>query len=308
MTEPLPDGYAVEWAIGLRGALAAEVHLRFPELLHRWPLVRAGYRYDNYILDDQRIVLVLHDDPEPVVLAGPGQPKPLPFEERPPEGMPPWLVTQWLGERLEVPDSSVVLTVDRRWPVPRWLDNATFGTIGADWASQLMLAVTRGMSFLAANPEAPPEPAKPVPPITSRFYKPHPSFPQPAEIDSPLWRYLTVGKFVDLIWRHELWFSRLDRLGDPLEGSLGVPNALRQATDPVVQRNQLQLGSEQMRSHLFVSCWHLSTHESAAMWAGYTHEQEAVAVRSTFRRLVESIEGSDEFFAGEIAYGDHRQT
>ncbi|HEY6318537.1 MAG TPA: hypothetical protein VI462_11695 [Acidimicrobiia bacterium] len=201
-----------------------------------------------------------------------------------------------------------MLTVDRRWPVPRWLDNATFGTIGANWASQLMLAVTRGMSFLAANPEAPPEPAKPVPPITSRFYKPHPSFPQPAEIDSPLWRYLTVGKFVDLIWRHELWFSRLDRLGDPLEGSLGVPNALRQATDPVVQRNQLQLGSEQMRSHLFVSCWHLSTHESAAMWAGYTHEQEAVAVRSTFRRLVESIEGSDEFFAGEIAYGDHRQT
>lgn len=56
---------------------------------------------------------------------------------------------------------------------------------------------------------------------------------------------------------------------------------------------------------MYVNCWHMNEHESLAMWRLYS--REGIAVRSTYRRLVESFVGADcDIHIGRIFYRDHR--
>jgi hypothetical protein len=50
----------------------------------------------------------------------------------------------------------------------------------------------------------------------------------------------------------------------------------------------------------FVNCWHLNEHESAAMWRLYSSSNEAVCIRSTYRRLRQSLPSFA--FIGEVKY------
>lgn len=74
---------------------------------------------------------------------------------------------------------------------------------------------------------------------------------------------MNFAKFVSLIHANALFFAYVDRFRDTREGGgadAGVPRVA-------------------------VSSWHLSDHESEAMWRLYSPREEAVAVRSTFERL-----------------------
>ena len=42
--------------------------------------------------------------------------------------------------------------------------------------------------------------------------------------DAVLWRYMSYTKFVSLLTKNALFFSRADKLGDPFEGSLSPIN------------------------------------------------------------------------------------
>jgi hypothetical protein len=304
----LPDGFAAEWAIAFQAALVEQVTLRFRELVLRWPIARAGYRYDNYAISERHIALVLHDESDPVVLAGPGQPKPLPISGELPTAMPAPLMGLWLAERLDLPSSSVVVVVERAMPVPRQLTDEQWASHKEEWDAQLSHALMRGLAHLASNPPPPLDRPAASQEIASSLYQTHPSFSEPTDLDGGLWRYISLGKFIDLVRRRELWFSRLDLVGDPLEGSLGSPNAERRRTTTPIPAEQLQATAEQLRGNSYVSCWHLSSHESAAMWAVYGQSGEAVAIRSSFRRLVEAIKGTEKFFAGQVTYSDYSST
>ncbi len=48
----------------------------------------------------------------------------------------------------------------------------------------------------------------------------HPCFPQPGDATAKVWRYMDLPKFIWLLKHSQLYMSRLDRLGDPYEGSL----------------------------------------------------------------------------------------
>jgi hypothetical protein len=57
---------------------------------------------------------------------------------------------------------------------------------------------------------------------------------------------------------------------------------------------------------LYVNCWHINMHESAAMWKLYTKSDEGVAVQSTIGRLIKMAQQSTEdIFIGEIYYIDY---
>lgn len=62
---------------------------------------------------------------------------------------------------------------------------------------------------------------------------------------------------------------------------------------------------------VFVSCWHAQYSESAAMWSVYAGwdalRRDGVAVRTTFRRLLESLGGTDKVFAGRVGYHDYER-
>ena len=53
----------------------------------------------------------------------------------------------------------------------------------------------------------------------------HPDL-NPPQDNAVLWRYMDFTKFVSLLDRRALYFSRADKLGDPFEGSLSHINRL----------------------------------------------------------------------------------
>lgn len=89
------------------------------------------------------------------------------------------------------------------------------------------------------------------------------SLPVPADPRARIWRYMNFAKFVSLIDAQALFFAYVDRFRDTREGG-------REDTGPV---------------RVAASSWHLSEHESEAMWRLYSPREEAVAVQSTYERL-----------------------
>ncbi len=153
----------------------------------------------------------------------------------------------------------------------------------------------------------------------------HPSFLQPHDPDVPLWRYMDLSKFADLLQRRSLAFPRADRLGDPFEGSVPVSNALHiqrviearqngmsldyyEKLDDQMLSNMAQLTSDsrkQMIKSCYVSCWHMNEYESQAMWKVYSASDEAVCIRTKYRTLQELL--PDECYIGRVSYINYNE-
>jgi hypothetical protein len=102
--------------------------------------------------------------------------------------------------------------------------------------------------------------------------------------DHQLWRYMDFLKFVDLLQRRALWFTRLDQLLDLYEGSLTKPTVefLAEVRSRTGSRAGVQ--HEKFRKVRCVNCWHMNDYESAAMWELYS-KNAGVAIRSRISRL-----------------------
>ena len=122
-----------------------------------------------------------------------------------------------------------------------------------------------------------------------------------------LTRYMSIGKYYNLLSTGTLFFSHYNNLGDPYEGSLGhipideiikkhtkrleritamplQPQTLAreflEAFEPLLYHNFLQ-------DFTFVSCWHQSETESMPMWKMYAAD-DGVMIKSD----LSSLEGS----------------
>lgn len=117
-------------------------------------------------------------------------------------------------------------------------------------------------------------------------------------------------KLVSMLESRALYFVRADRLGDPFEGSYSRANErmhlVMYADLPVeVQANlstHQTVMAKQVRSVMFVNCWHMNHGESAGMWKLYAQTNEAVAIRSSFFRLANVFD--DSVYLGLVEYID----
>jgi len=120
-------------------------------------------------------------------------------------------------------------------------------------------------------------------------------------------------KFVSLLEKRELWFTRTDKLNDPFEGTLSrmslyvdgvVPeqNAKHDRFVKIVRDSQ-----REWRKWAVVNCWHLNEYESAAMWGLYIKSDCGIAIQSTFDKLTRSFHGYSEksVYAGLVHYRDY---
>lgn len=102
-----------------------------------------------------------------------------------------------------------------------------------------------------------------------------------------VWRYLTMEKLLALLTSESLHFTRLDKFQDPWEGTLPTRRRARlEEIDRRVSENFRQYSSSlrnETRKLYFLNCWHISEHESAALWAQYA--SSGLAIRSTVGRL-----------------------
>ena len=149
--------------------------------------------------------------------------------------------------------------------------------------------------------------------------KNHEVFLAPKNPDIPIWRYMDFTKFVSMLVHKGLYFSRLDKLGDPFEGSLPKLNVADQSiivpdelkANPILAQGyidsfkNMRQAIKRLRTSVFASTWHMAEHESAAMWKLYARTEEAICVRSTYAKL-ESLLG-DDVFVGRVIYIDYDQ-
>jgi hypothetical protein len=139
------------------------------------------------------------------------------------------------------------------------------------------------------------------------MYQEHSVTRLPTNPDIPIWRYINLAKFLDLLRTSELYFPRADNLNDPFEGSWPLAGIKRRQECYVDSEKTFQWLSQGFLSGSYVSCWHVSLHESAAMWNLYLNASEGVAIRSTCNRLINAVQKSQEqVYVAEIRYIDYR--
>lgn len=127
-------------------------------------------------------------------------------------------------------------------------------------------------------------------------------FEPPDDLNVPIWRYMEFAKFVAMLEYSGLFFSRINRLGDPYEGALSRPSAemlAEQATDHIMRWREGSL------KYVVVSCWHMNHHESAGMWKLYSNCDNAIAIRSTYAALRACLD--EHVQVGVVKYLDYAQ-
>jgi hypothetical protein len=104
------------------------------------------------------------------------------------------------------------------------------------------------------------------------------------------------------------WPSGADMLGDRFEGSVGeASHAYRRSAFVGIEMSEVLERKNRLAPRTnFISCWHMSEHESEAMWKLYLRGFEGVAVRSTYARLSSSLaESKPLMYIGVVDYVDY---
>jgi hypothetical protein len=141
------------------------------------------------------------------------------------------------------------------------------------------------------------------------MYKEHPVFEKPENGNAKIWRYIDFTKFVCLLDKSALFFSRADRLGDQFEGSYSRANVrLRPEVYKDIPPDVLENISKFCRifvKHTAINCWHLSDYESVAMWNLYRKSADGIAIQSTFDLLKTSLKDeTHNVHIGKVRYID----
>jgi hypothetical protein len=125
----------------------------------------------------------------------------------------------------------------------------------------------------------------------------HPAFPQPANPDAAIWRYLTRSKFEWMVNEGRLFMPSAAHLGDPLEGTQPKGNsnwwqsladqAASEEQSRTIEHNRQLISrfAAAFRTRYYVSCWHVNEAINPEMWKLYADNPDSVAVRTTLAKL-----------------------
>lgn len=126
-----------------------------------------------------------------------------------------------------------------------------------------------------------------------------------------IWRYMDLSKFIDLLSKRELFFTRADNFQDPFEGATTQTDFLSRkqllqnltpgqkpgriyyegewVTIESLDGNDQERFFKKIREIFFINCWHLNTTESEAMWKLYLKSGEGIAIQTTIDSIKENI-------------------
>lgn len=118
-------------------------------------------------------------------------------------------------------------------------------------------------------------------------------YPEEAENDTAIWRYMDLGKFLSLIQTSQLWFSHTSKFDDPYEGRYS-----KEAAEDI-QREKLGIEepSEEDTGFFmeddaddYVSCWNRKENQSVGLWELYNEGNNGVAIKTTVGELKRSVD------------------
>lgn len=136
----------------------------------------------------------------------------------------------------------------------------------------------------------------------------HISFMPPENKMAKIWRYMDFTKFVSIMEDNALFFTRIDELNDPFEGSFSLGN---EEIRPLLYKKSPNISEKisylirEMRKWVVVNCWHMSDYESAAMWELYSKSEESICIQSTYFKLKNVLSTKAEI--GIVQYADYEK-
>lgn len=121
--------------------------------------------------------------------------------------------------------------------------------------------------------------------------------------ETKLWRYCDLTQLLAMLETGSIHFTRADKFADKWEGALGERD--HDELDPEFRPGLAYVGRIYSKE-LFVSCWHASDVESAAMWRLYGTEGSNIAIISSVGSVKESLaDTSDDVHCGKVNYIDY---
>lgn len=108
-----------------------------------------------------------------------------------------------------------------------------------------------------------------------------------------IWRYMDFSKYVDLLTTNELHFARADKFEDPYDCSamqfLGERYKQLSSATPQGKERTRQVNTFE-RLFVYLNCWHMNDHQSAALWKLYSENKyETIAIQTTFGKFESEI-------------------
>jgi hypothetical protein len=150
------------------------------------------------------------------------------------------------------------------------------------------------------------------------MYQKHDIFVEPEDKNVKIWRYMDIIKFLSILERKSLFFSRMDLLGDPFEGSIPktkgqpkfnlLPKILTDDDNGTTYSVPKSFSiHDSFRKLSYVYSFHINSAESAALWSIYTKSKQGVAIQSTYKNLCESFNdySENDVFIGLVNYIDY---
>jgi hypothetical protein len=125
-------------------------------------------------------------------------------------------------------------------------------------------------------------------------------FPAP-ESDAIIWHYTDFTNLVAIFEGQGIYFSRADLLDDKFEGSISRPHRDYVVSGERLNPEDYAQRLRAVRSASYVHCWHISAHESAAMWKLYSSSTtDAIALHTTTAKLRKAL--PEQVGLGKVRY------
>jgi len=131
----------------------------------------------------------------------------------------------------------------------------------------------------------------------------------------PIWRYMSFGKFADMVHNNRLFFSRPQSFHDRDKfegdfGSISQPEKERIARAGykelpydqylgAIERTESAIRNA-INTEFYVNCWHVNEHENALMWDAYCVTSESICIQSRPNLLVPRL--PDQTLSGKVIY------
>jgi hypothetical protein len=139
-------------------------------------------------------------------------------------------------------------------------------------------------------------------------------------MDAVLWRYQDLPRYIDLLLKRQLFFSRANRFEDPFEGKYILQQRQKQFRQqlkeaPVIsilnnrqaklkeEVQQLEARYEAKRSYVTINSWHYNSTENYAMWKIYGKGTYGLAIQTNYERLKDAFrKTTKEIYIGKVRY------
>lgn len=143
-------------------------------------------------------------------------------------------------------------------------------------------------------------------------YDEHEVFDTPPA-DTMLWRYMDFPKFVSILDKSALYFTRLDLMDDPFEG---MRSSFNREVRPIIYGEEisdlvlrdLDTASRRERQSTYINCWSHGEYESDALWTRYSSRENGVAIRTTCAGLIAALTCDVTCYVGSMNYVDFNTT